>query len=649
MKKILLAFLLPLTTLVHAQYPQDFSLKNLEDNYISSKACEDICGTTLGLTIKSIDLSSSQITFEIPVSASKLTMIAMPFTANEFIWKEVLLNNKPLHAITIQAEKILIAVPPGNHTITLKANLIEPSYRANLNSDPKNFENKSVVEASIRKNGERFFLEIPRAQNAKKNQQEDKSSGLIVAKPVYKIERVLILSDKWRLKTTISSLLRTQSNQTTTVIVPLVEGEKPLNNELEIKDGKVYAEMNGNSLQWESAITPQSKLVFKNQDEKNAEFWTIMAQNNWVYSSSGISPILSSSNQEYKSIKTWAMWPKESIEVHFSMPKSIEGQVTNVTNFLMEAIPQTQPSEYKINASITSSVGGRYVINFDNKKAELVSLKLNNIIVPNKINNGLLSLDLYAGSNTLELIFKSGEEQKIFTKMPYVKFETPVTNATFKKNIDSRWLLFTGGGDIKPVVLIWGMLIGFSILAIFLAKSKQTPLMFGSWLLLLLGLSQSSMLSVVLVTSWFFLFAWRYKLDINKYKQSPTTFNGIQVILSIWTISSIIILISIVASGLLSEPTVFVKGYDSYGTNLNWYIQTWHSDAQNPWIISTPMWVYRMLMMSWSIWLAFNLLSWMKWMWHSYSAGGWWINQKESISSSSQEDEQKIATKNIND
>jgi hypothetical protein len=36
------------------------------------------------------------------------------------------------------------------------------------------------------------------------------------------------------------------------------------------------------------------------------------------------------------------------------------------------------------------------------------------------------------------------------------------------------------------------------------------------------------------------------------------------------------------------------------------------------------MWLYRVLMLSWSLWLAFALLQWLRWGWSCYSRGGIW-------------------------
>jgi hypothetical protein len=37
-----------------------------------------------------------------------------------------------------------------------------------------------------------------------------------------------------------------------------------------------------------------------------------------------------------------------------------------------------------------------------------------------------------------------------------------------------------------------------------------------------------------------------------------------------------------------------------------------------------PMWVYRIAMLAWALWLAMAVLRWMKWALRAWTAGGWW-------------------------
>ena len=41
-----------------------------------------------------------------------------------------------------------------------------------------------------------------------------------------------------------------------------------------------------------------------------------------------------------------------------------------------------------------------------------------------------------------------------------------------------------------------------------------------------------------------------------------------------------------------------------------------------PEVLSAPLWIYRVLMLVWSLWLAISLLRWWRWGWECLSEGG---------------------------
>jgi hypothetical protein len=41
-----------------------------------------------------------------------------------------------------------------------------------------------------------------------------------------------------------------------------------------------------------------------------------------------------------------------------------------------------------------------------------------------------------------------------------------------------------------------------------------------------------------------------------------------------------------------------------------------------PWVLSLPMWVWRVLMLAWALWLALRVLSWGRWSWACFTEGG---------------------------
>jgi len=633
MKKLLTSILLLATGLANAQYPSDFSLKNLEDNYIKSKVCEFSCGSFGGIILKSVNLSSKDISFEIPVSATQLTAIELPFDIRSFNWVEFTLDGKETKSILSAKNKILIAIPYGSHKVGITAKIKNEQLRVDLLEDPKYFENNSSVNASIKKVGNSFFFELEngelkKVENAITDQEVSK---VIFNERLYEINRSLFLSDKWRLTTTITPINKRDDNKVGKIEVPLLNGESPLSSDLEIKDNKVQVSLGGGEFSWNSNIIPKEKLIFENKDNKNLETWSVYNENNWIYSYIGINPISVSSNSKYKNITTWIMWPTEKVEVSFDLPKISPGQLTNVEKLLFKTDFNENPLKHNISFVVNSSIGGKYNIVFEDKKVEVLKIKVGEAIIYNRVRDGILSLDLLAGENNIDIQFKSGEN-RIINSIPKVKFETNIKNANFNIDISKRWVLAAGGGDFKPAILLWGLLFGLVIISYFLSKIKKLPLSMTAWVLLLFGISQLTLIASIIIIGWFLAFAYRDKLlyqNIETKKLRGIGFNKVQSFLGVLSIVSILILISVVGNGLLSNPEIFVSGYNTNSNFLSWYIQSWDGVNNSPWVLSLPMTVYRGLMLMWGVWLAFSLMSWLKWMWGEYTKGGYWLKEKK--------------------
>ena len=40
-----------------------------------------------------------------------------------------------------------------------------------------------------------------------------------------------------------------------------------------------------------------------------------------------------------------------------------------------------------------------------------------------------------------------------------------------------------------------------------------------------------------------------------------------------------------------------------------------------------PLWIYRLLMLLWALWLAISVLGWLRWGWGALNVGGIWIKR----------------------
>jgi hypothetical protein len=74
--------------------------------------------------------------------------------------------------------------------------------------------------------------------------------------------------------------------------------------------------------------------------------------------------------------------------------------------------------------------------------------------------------------------------------------------------------------------------------------------------------------------------------------------------------------------GLLGEPNMHVTGNGSYGNYLIWFADRSDSVLPGASAVTVPMWIYKVLILGWALWLSFALLKWLPWTWQCFSKDG---------------------------
>jgi len=75
-----------------------------------------------------------------------------------------------------------------------------------------------------------------------------------------------------------------------------------------------------------------------------------------------------------------------------------------------------------------------------------------------------------------------------------------------------------------------------------------------------------------------------------------------------------------------------IVGNGSSSDLLRWYQDHSRNDLPRAWILSVPMFVYRLAMLAWSLWISFTLLKVLKWGWEAFSAHGIWLSPPKAKS-----------------
>jgi hypothetical protein len=171
--------------------------------------------------------------------------------------------------------------------------------------------------------------------------------------------------------------------------------------------------------------------------------------------------------------------------------------------------------------------------------------------------------------------------------------------------------------------LFWPYLLLALLVAALLSRVPESPLRMAVWLLLSLGFVTLPVWVALPVVAWFFALQHR--------SQTPDlprrAFNMRQVLLAGLTVLALVCFYAAVHTGLLVRPDMQVSGAGSYGGSLQWYIDRGSNELPQAAVLSVSIWFWRVLMLAWSLWLAFRLVGWVRWAWSAFSTEGRWKSQ----------------------
>jgi hypothetical protein len=222
----------------------------------------------------------------------------------------------------------------------------------------------------------------------------------------------------------------------------------------------------------------------------------------------------------------------------------------------------------------------------------------------------------------VEVDWRSADTLSRHWRAPRVDLGTESVNATLTVALPAdRWVFAVDGPRLGPAVLFWGVAGLVVVTALVLGRARLAPLSTLQWLLLGIGLTQTSVAGAVLVVVWLLALAARRRLSAA----SPALgFNLAQVGLVLLSFAALAVLFDAVRHGLLGAPDMQIAGNGSSAQALHWFQDRLPGRSAEVSIWSVSIWWYRALMLAWALWLAAALLGWLRVGWGNFTAGGLW-------------------------
>ena len=435
--------------------------------------------------------------------------------------------------------------------------------------------------------------------------------------PYVRLTRTLELGLDWTVNNVVERIAPQQGGFSTTL--PLLPGEHPQGDDVRVKDGRISVTFNANSdvVRWTSRLDQTAALALKAPAlGERAEVWAIHAGPMWHVDAKGVPTSASEDGLLYQPL------PGETLQLAFNQPVAVKGDSLAFDGVELASTAGERATETVLDLRARSTRGGEHAIDLP-AGAELLEAQRDAQPINLAVRDGKLSLPLLPGEHGYRLRLREPHGVATRVRTPVVALHAPVANVGLTLQLpQDRWVLWAWGPTQGPAVLYWSQLIVLLLAAWLLARFAPTPLRFHHWLLLGLGFSAFAWSAYALVVLWLIVLGLRARASMERF--NVTTFNLLQAGLAGLTVLSLIVLIGAVPTGLLGLPDMHVAGQGSSAWNLHWFADQSANALPGAGVLSVSLWLYKIAMLAWALWLANALIGWLRWGFEAWTHGGYW-------------------------
>ncbi len=600
-----------------AQLPDSELLSELRTRLTKPAECRPSCASIDEL---SLDVSDAGLVMVAHVHAGERTAVRLPGPAATWTPAQITLDHKSDAPVALLEDGFLhVRVEPGVHLVELRGPLPATDTLTLAFADRPH---RARVQArgykvdGVHEDGRvEQTLQLSRVLSA----TQGKPLQGAALPPWLLLEREIALGPSWEAHNRLTRV--TPAGTPIMVRVPLLAGEAVTDDSLQVVGGELQVSFGRDqqSIEWSSRLTPAPRLELSAaRGAPFSERWTLLCGPIWHCELSGLTPTRRVQNGRFE--LALQPWPGEKASLAVTRPAPASGQSVAIDVAELDVTPGVRLLDATLALELRSSRGASQRVSLPHG-ARVQSLQMDGREQPMRIEGDAIELTLQPGPHALSLRWQQASAMGGGTRVPQVRLGRPAANARVHVRVPSeRWLLWASGPAWGPAILFWGYLVLVLGAALLLGRMGRSPLRTHQWLLLGLGLTQVPAPAVLVVVGWFFVMAYRERMP----QQSRWVHNLSQLALGVWTLSALGVLYDAVQAGLLMHPDMQVAGAGSDGNDLRWYVDRVSDALPTPAIYSAPMWLWRVSMLLWSLWLAASLVRWLPWAFNCLRHGGLW-------------------------
>lgn len=621
----LLGLSLSVPARAEAQFPSQELQDQLRERLLERPDCFPRCADSPKMRL---EVSGDRLVIRIEIHALENTAVPLPGSAEQWLPNRVLVNGKPARGLLKTGEgQVWAELPRGLHQILMEGPLPNrasvqvplPLKQHRLEARVDGWTLERLHEGGLADDP----LQLTRIQEgaAEKTSTELETGTL---PPFVRIERDLLLGLDWGVQTRV---VRISPTGTAIVLeVPLLAGESVTSEGIRVESRKALINMapEATEVNWSSTFEKKERITLTAPRTISwVEVWRVNVSPIWHAQFSGISVVHHQSQDRW--LPEWRPWPEEAVDLDLSRPEGVPGKTLTVDRTEMTVTPGRRATNLQLTATLRSSQGGQHAVKLP-EESRLQSVRINDVEQAIRQEGDQVTLPVAPGSQKIELLLQQPRAMTSLFRTPEVDLGVESVNAVTRLDVPrDRWVLLTGGPDLGPAVLFWGVVLIVILIAVVLGRTPYTPLRTHHWFLLGLGLSAAFVITAPVVVAWFFAMGWRKGFGENVHHR---TFNLAQAGLGLLTVAAFFSLLFAIQQGLLGYPDMQIAGNGSSAFLLRWYTDRAEPLLPQSWVLTVPMMFYRFLMLAWALWLAFAMLRWSRWVWECFSSNGIWRSGK---------------------
>jgi hypothetical protein len=605
-----------------ADIPGPEILRELEQRLTQPPDCLPACAAVERATVK---LTGDALAVQLDINAARTVAIPLPAAAQ---WWPLDARDGDRAATLSRdvAGQLSIVVKEGAHRVELSGPVTHvdrfelpfPLPPGSVSLDLKGWRAYGEQNGHLRGGALQFEREAPASAG--------RSAASLAPEPIapyFRLSRTFDFGLEWRIHSTLERIAPQAGS--IPFAVPLVTGESLIDGRVRVENGQIIGVLppDEQQMEWQSALAAADTLQLTGPSLAHwTEQWTLVPSNFWHIDYDGIAPMKlgtdASAGPRFQPLGG------ETLQIRMTRPVPVPGESITVERVDVTESPGARARRSTLELALLSSQGGNFPIRLP-EDARILGIAINGQPQPIPTAAATLPLPVVPGQQQAQITWEAPIASGASIRTSAIGLPGRAYNISLHLNLPTdRWPLFVGGPRLGPAVLYWGVMLVVIGVAWALSRVPALPLSAFDGVLLGFGMSFSNLPSTVLVAAWLIVVLVRLRYTERLKSVSRRTFRLVQVAVAAVSVVALIALAASVPMGLLGAPQMHIAGNNSSAYDYHWFQDQAVNTLPTAYVFSLPMWMYRVVMLAWSLWLAFAVVRWVRWGWAAFSAGGIW-------------------------